>query len=259
MIEVRNLQKHYEDFQREPHRALCGISFQAAAGEVFGLLGPNGAGKTTALRILSTVLQPSGGSAKVDNLDVVTQSDRVRHRIGFVSSGTAVYDRMTAWEMVQYFGHLYGIEDALLEARMEEIFDRLKMQDIRDRLGGKMSTGMKQKVSIARAIVHDPPVVILDEATAGLDVLVARAVLEIVADLRDQGKCIIYSTHIMREVERVCDRVAIMHRGHILASGTLAELRAGAPADVKSGEMEELFFDLIQKADAAQVETALDG
>ena len=259
MIDVRNLQKHYEDLQREPHRALCGISFKAAAGEVFGLLGPNGAGKTTALRILSTVLQPSGGSAKVDNLDVVTQSDRVRHRIGFVSSGTAVYDRMTAWEMVQYFGHLYGIEDALLESRMEEIFDRLKMQDIRDRLGGKMSTGMKQKVSIARAIVHDPPVVILDEATAGLDVLVARAVLEIVADLRDQGKCIIYSTHIMREVERVCDRVAIMHRGHILASGTLAELRAGAPAGARSGEMEELFFDLIQKADAAQVETALDG
>ena len=258
MIEVRNLQKQYEDFQREPHRALCGISFQAAAGEVFGLLGPNGAGKTTALRILSTVLQPTGGSATVDNLDVVTQSDRVRHRIGFVSSGTAVYDRMTAWEMVEYFGHLYGIEDTVLETRMEEIFERLKMQDIRDRLGGKMSTGMKQKVSIARAIVHDPPVVILDEATAGLDVLVARAVLEIVADLRDQGKCIIYSTHIMREVERVCDRVAIMHRGRILATGTLAELRAEAPTGVKSGEMEELFFDLIQKAEAGNVEAALD-
>ena len=142
---------------------------------------------------------------------------------------------------------------------MEEIFTRLKMQDIRDRLGGKMSTGMKQKVSIARAIVHDPPVVILDEATAGLDVLVARAVLEIVADLRDQGKCIIYSTHIMREVERVCDRVAIMHRGHILATGTLAELQAEATAGVKSCEMEELFFDLIQKAEAAHPGTALGG
>ena len=259
MIKVRDLQKEYEDFQRGPHRALGGISFHANAGEVFGLLGPNGAGKTTALRILSTVLQPSGGTATVDNLDVVTQSDRVRHRIGFVSSGTAVYDRMTAWEMVEYFGHLYGIEDELLENRMEEIFTRLKMQDIRDRLGGKMSTGMKQKVSIARAIVHDPPVVILDEATAGLDVLVARAVLEIVADLRDQGKCIIYSTHIMREVERVCDRVAIMHRGHILATGTLAELQAEATAGVKSCEMEELFFDLIQKAEAAHPGTALGG
>ena len=257
MIEVRHLQKEYDDFQRGRYRALAGISFDAACGEVFGLLGPNGAGKTTALRILSTVLQPSGGTAKIDNLDVVAQSDRVRHRIGFVSAGTAVYDRMTAWEMVEYFGHLYGIEDELLESRMEEIFTRLKMQDIRDRLGGKMSTGMKQKVSIARAIVHDPPVVILDEATAGLDVLAARAVLEIVADLRDRGKCIIYSTHIMREVERVCDRVAIMHRGHILATGTLAELRTGAPADAKSGEMEELFFDLIQKAEAADPEAAL--
>jgi sodium transport system ATP-binding protein len=259
MIEVRHLQKEYDDFQRGRYRALAGISFDAACGEVFGLLGPNGAGKTTALRILSTVLQPSGGTAKIDNLYVVAQSDRVRHRIGFVSSGTAVYDRMTAWEMVEYFGHLYGIEDELLESRMEEIFTRLKMLDIRDRLAGKMSTGMKQKVSIARAIVHDPPVVILDEATAGLDVLAARAVLEIVADLRDRGKCIIYSTHIMREVERVCDRVAIMHRGHILATGTIAELRTGAPADVKSGEMEELFFDLIQKAEAADPEAALGG
>ena len=259
MIEVSNLRKEYQDFQRGSYHALAGISFKAVCGEVFGLLGPNGAGKTTALRILSTVLQPSGGTVTIDNLDVVTQSDRVRHRIGFVSSGTAVYDRMTAWEMVEYFGHLYGIEDELLQNRMEEIFTRLKMQDIRDRLGGKMSTGMKQKVSIARAIIHDPPVVILDEATAGLDVLVARAVLEIVADLRDQGKCIIYSTHIMREVERVCDRVAIMHRGHILATGTLAELRSGAAAGAKSGEMEELFFDLIQKAEANLPEAALGG
>jgi len=259
MIEVRHLLKEYDDFQRGRHQALAGISFDAACGEVFGLLGPNGAGKTTALRILSTVLQPTSGSAKIDGLDVVTQSDRVRHRIGFVSSGTAVYDRMTAWEMVEYFGRLYGIDEDLLESRMEDIFTRLKMQDIRDRLGGKMSTGMKQKVSIARAIVHDPPVVILDEATAGLDVLVARAVLEIVADLREQGKCIIFSTHIMREVERVCDRVAIMHRGYILASGTLAELRAEAPASVKSDEMEDLFFDLIQKAEATNGEIAASG
>ena len=259
MIEVCQLEKDYDDFQRGKHQALAGISFEATCGEVFGLLGPNGAGKTTALRILSTVLKPTGGIARIDGLDVVNQSDRVRHRIGFVSSGTAVYDRMTAWEMVEYFGRLYGLEESLLEERMEEIFQRLKMQDIRDRLGGKMSTGMKQKVSIARAIIHDPPVVILDEATAGLDVLVARAVLEIVADLRDRGKCIIYSTHIMREVERVCDRVAIMHRGHILATGTLAELRTNAPAGAKSGEMEELFFDLIQQAEAANGEIAASG
>ncbi len=131
---------------------------------------------------------------------------------------------MTAWEMVEYFGRLYGLDRELVRDRMETIFHRLQMNEIRDVLGSKMSTGMKQKVSIARAIVHDPPVLIFDEATAGLDVLVARALLKTVAELREQGKCVIFSTHIMREAERLCDRIAIMHRGHILAEGSLDEL-----------------------------------
>jgi sodium transport system ATP-binding protein len=152
---------------------------------------------------------------------------------------------MSAWEMVEYFGRLYGIGDAELADRMERIFDRLKMNDFRDLLGAKMSTGMKQKVSIARAVVHDPPVLIFDEATAGLDVLVARAVLQTVAELRDHGKCIVFSTHIMREAEKLCDRIAIVHRGHLLAEGTLDELRA------RHGEsdLEELFFQLISRHD----------
>jgi len=154
-----------------------------------------------------------------------------------------VYDRMTAWEMVEYFGRLYGMEDQRLRERMEQLFDRLQMQDFRDVLGAKLSTGMKQKVSIARAIVHDPPVLIFDEATNGLDVLVARALLEAVAELRDQGKCIVFSTHIMREAERLCDRVAIMHHGRLLAEGTMEELRErhGQP------DLEELFFELIRR------------
>ena len=152
----------------------------------------------------------------------------VRHHIGFMSANTAVYDRMTAWEMVEYFGRLYGMDDDELRERMELLFERLQMHEIRDLLGAKMSTGMKQKVSIARAIVHDPPVLIFDEATTGLDVLVARALLDTVAELRDQGKCIMFSTHIMREAERLCDRVAIMHRGDILAEGTLDELARSA-------------------------------
>src|SRR6185436_11713384 len=159
---------------------------------------------------------------------------------------TAVYDRMTAWEMVEYFGRLYGLAAELLRERMETIFTRLQMNEIRDLLGAKMSTGMKQKVSIARALVHDPPVLIFDEPTTGLDVLVARALIKTVAELRELGKCIIFSTHIMREVEKLCDRIAIIHRGAVLAAGTLAELRErhGEP------DLEELFFRLIANCEA---------
>jgi sodium transport system ATP-binding protein len=159
---------------------------------------------------------------------------------------------MTAWEMVEYFGRLYGMPDELVRERMETIFQRLQMTEIRDVLGSKMSTGMKQKVSIARAIVHDPKVLIFDEATAGLDVLVARALLKTVAELREQGKCVIFSTHIMREAERLCDRIAIMHRGDILAEGSLDELLEIHGED----DLEELFFGLISQHDERRREPA---
>src|SRR5262245_61028526 len=245
IIQVRQLTKSYADLRRGHFVALAGISFDAHAGQIYGLLGPNGAGKTSALRILSTVLRPTSGTATVNGCDVLTQPALVRHQIGFVSTNTAMYDRMTAWEMVGYFGRLYGLAPDLLRERMETIFKRLKMDEIRDLLGAKMSTGMKQKVSIARALVHDPPVLIFDEATAGLDVLVARALLKTVAELRDQGKCILFSTHIMREAERLCDRLAILHRGHILAEGNLPELRERYRED----DLEELFFGLISQHD----------
>jgi sodium transport system ATP-binding protein len=241
MIHVRDLTKSYADLRRGQFMALGGIRFDALPGQIYGILGPNGAGKTTALRILSTVLKPSGGTATVNGYDVVTQPSQVRHQIGFVSTNTAVYDRMTAWEMVEYFGRLYGLPDDVLRPRMDELFRRLKLEEIRDLLGAKMSTGMKQKVSIARAIVHDPPVLIFDEATQGLDVLVARALLTAIKELRDQGKCIVFSTHIMREAERLCDRIAIMHRGHILAEGTQADLHQQHGEE----DLEELFFRLI--------------
>ena len=174
MIHVEKLIKEYSDLRRGKLVALSGIGFQALAGEIFGLLGPNGAGKTTALRIISTMLRPTSGLVTVNGFDVVTQPSEVRHQIGFVSANTGMYDRMTAWEMVDYFGQLYGIADEPRRERMELLFERLKMNEIRELLGAKMSTGMKQKVSIARALVHDPPVLIFDEATNGLDVLVAR-------------------------------------------------------------------------------------
>ena len=245
MIHVRDLTKHYADLRRGSFVALGGISFDAVPGQIYGLLGPNGAGKTTALRILSTVLRPTSGSATVNGYDVVTQPSLVRRQIGFMSANTGIYDRMTAWEMVEYFGRLYGMQAEPLHARMELLFDVLKMNEIRDRLGSKMSSGMKQKVSIARAIVHDPPVVIFDEATAGLDVLVARALLQTVADLRDHLKCILFSTHIMREAEKLCDRIAIIHRGRLLAEGTLPHLRE----TYEESDLEELFFHLISQHD----------
>ena len=241
MIQVENLTKSFRDLRRGQVLAVDHLSFEARAGEVFGLLGPNGAGKTTAMRILCTVLQATEGTARVAGFDVRTQPGQVRRHIGFLSANTAIYDRMSAWELVEYFGRLYGMEPQPLRTRMEEIFAGLQMNPFRDVLGAKMSTGMRQKVSIARAIVHDPPVLIFDEPTAGLDVLVARAVMQNIEQLRALGKCILFSTHIMREVEKLCDRVAILSRGRIQACGTLPELRAR----YGQHDLEELFFALV--------------
>jgi len=241
MIHVQHLTKTYQDLKRGEFVAVNRITFTVRGGEVFGLLGGNGAGKTTVLRILSTVLSPTSGIAIVDGYDVVRDAAEVRRRIGFVSNNTAIYDRMTAWEMVEYFGRLHGMRRDALKTRLEVLFDQLKMNDFRDVPGAKMSTGMKQKVSIARAMVHDPPVLIFDEATLGLDVLVARNLLSVIRALREAGKCLIFSTHIMSEVERLCDRIAIMHRGRILDTGTLAELRQRHQQD----DFEELFFGLL--------------
>ncbi len=248
MIHVRQLAKTYQELYSGQFTALDGISFDAMPGQIYGLLGPNGAGKTTALRILSTVLQPSSGTATVNGYDVSTHPEDVRHQIGFVSANTAIYDRMTAWEMVHFFGQLYGMDPDVLQIRIEMLFDRFQMNEIRNLLGSKMSTGMKQKVSIARAIIHDPPVLIFDEATSGLDILVARQVLGTVEQLREQGKCIVFSTHIMSEVRRLCDRVAILHRGKILAEGSLKQLAERHEQD----DVEELFYQLIKNATPAE-------
>ncbi len=245
MIDVQNLTKTFLDLRRGEVWAVDRISFSCRSGEIFGLLGPNGAGKTTTLRILSTVLRPTGGRAMIVGHDVVREAAAVRQKIGYMSASTGIYDRMTAWEMVEYFGRLYGLSEDRLHERMEHLFDALQMNGFRDQLGSKMSTGMKQKVSIARTIVHDPPVLIFDEPTAGLDVLVARSVVEVIRGLRAQGKCIVFSTHIMREAEKLCDHIAIVHRGHILAAGTLAELTD----EHGENDLEELFFQLIRRHD----------
>ncbi len=241
MIEVRNLSKWFRGPDGAKVAAVENLHFTVRPGEVFGLLGPNGAGKTTTLRILCTVLKPSAGTANVAGFDVVKQPTEVRQHVGFLSANTGVYDRMTAWEMVQYYGRLSQLPPEVLQSRMEELFASLQMDSFRNVPGGKMSTGMKQKVSIARALVNDPPVLIFDEPTNGLDVLVQRSVLENVKQLRGRGKTIVFSTHIMREVEKLCDRVAIMARGKIVVCGTLDELREM----FKQDDLEELFFTLV--------------
>jgi sodium transport system ATP-binding protein len=245
VIHVEKLSKSFRDYRKGWVPAVVDVSFDCQPGAIFGLLGPNGAGKTTTLRILSTVLRPTGGHAVVAGFDVAENPESVRANIGYMSASTGIYDRMSAWELVEYFGQLYGMTPDRLAGRMETIFDWLQMNDFRNVLCAKMSTGMKQKVSIARTIVHDPPVLIFDEPTSGLDVLVARVVLEKIAELRDSGKTIVFSTHSMHEVEKLCSRVAIIHKGRVQAEGSLVELldRFGQP------DLEELFFHLVALAE----------
>jgi sodium transport system ATP-binding protein len=245
VIQVDGLCKRFLDYQRGWISAVADVSFECRPGAIFGLLGPNGAGKTTTLRILSTVLKPTAGRAVVAGYDVVSDPEKVRASIGYMSASTGIYDRMTAWELVEYFGRLYGMPKEALRARMETIFDWLKMNDFRDVLGSKMSTGMKQKASIARTIVHDPPVLIFDEPTSGLDVLVARAVLQNIIELRERGKTIVFSTHSMQEVEKLCSHVAIIYKGRLQAEGT----PHGLLEEFDQPDLEELFFFLVGRAD----------
>jgi len=242
MIETLALTKIFPDKKRGPVRALDQVSFRCEPGKIFGLLGVNGAGKTTCLRLLATLLQPTGGTAKVAGFDIVAEPEKVRAHIGFLSTATALYGRLTAAEMVSYFGKLHGMDGALLRQRLDSLFDTLGMNEFRDRRCDKLSTGMKQKVSIARTLIHDPAVMIFDEPTIGLDVLTARTVIHFIRDCKARGKTVIYSTHVMSEVEKLCDAIAIIHGGKILAEGSLEELRQ------RSGlrDLEDIFVQIVE-------------
>src|SRR4029077_7667414 len=226
MIEARGLSKRFHDKKRGEIRAVDNVSFTCQPGKIYGLLGANGAGKTTPLRMLPTILEPTDGTAVVCGYDVVEQPEKVRANVGFLSTATALYRRLTAQEFVEYFGRLNGLDEATLKKRVDDIFNRLDMNGFRDRRCDKLSTGMKQKTSIARTLVHDPPVMIFDEPTTGLDVMTARTIINFIGDCREQGKAIIFSTHIMSEVERLCDSIGIIHDGKLLTQGTVPDLRA---------------------------------
>jgi sodium transport system ATP-binding protein len=241
MIEARLLTKVFHDRKRGEVRGADAVSFNVAPGTIYGLLGANGAGKTTTLRMLATLLRPTSGTAMVAGFDVAREPDRVRAAVGFLATTTALYGRLTAREMVAYFGRLNGMGEEALRSRIDLLAGQLDMHEFLDRRCEKLSTGMKQKTSIARMLVHDPQVMIFDEPTLGLDVMAARAIVQFVRDCRARGKTVIYSTHVMSEAEKLCDRVGIIHAGSIRAEGTVAELKA------RTGEpdLEEAFVRVV--------------
>lgn len=221
MIEVQNLSKAFG-----PVKAVQQVSFNCRPGEIYGLLGSNGAGKTTTIRMLATLLQPTGGTAVINGYDTVKNGALVRQSIGVLSGDSGLYQRLTAEENVRYFGRLYDLDEKYINNRMNELFFMLEMEEYRKRRTDGFSKGMKQKVNIVRSIIHDPPVLLFDEPTAGLDVMSSRTVVDFMAGCRQQGKCVMLSTHIMSEAERLCDRIGIIEGGVLLAEGTIAELLA---------------------------------
>ena len=241
MIEATNLTKTFKDKKRGVITAVNDISFTCRPGQIYGLLGANGAGKTTTLRLLATLLQPTSGTAKLAGYDVIADADKVRANVGFLAASTALYGRLTAREMISYFGRLNGLNEADIKARLGRLADELDMREFLDRRCEKFSTGMKQKTSIARTLIHDPAVMIFDEPTLGLDVMTARSIVKFVRECRNRGKTVIYSTHVMSEVEKICDVIGIIHNGRLVTEGTLAELQQRFGEQ----EMEEIFVKAV--------------
>jgi len=241
MIQVQALSKSFTDPKRGTRLAVDNVSFEVRAGEVFGLLGPNGAGKTTTLRMLATLLKPSSGTAMLNGFDIVRDPEKVREQIGFLSGDMGLYGRLTPRETLAFFGQLNGLDSARAAQRIPEVLTMLDMNSFADVRGDKLSTGMKQKTAIARAILHDPPVLILDEPTSGLDVPTARNIEAAVLNAKKTGKCILYSTHIMEEAEYLCDRIAVINDGKLRAIGTMEDLRR----ETGKQRLREIFLDLL--------------
>lgn len=236
MIHVDNLHKSFGEV-----KALRGVTFSAPDGQITGLLGPNGAGKTTTLRVLYTLLTPDEGSATVDGFDVRTQTIEVQERIGALPDARGIYPRLTARENIRYYGRLHGLDNAALEARIDALIKMLDMQAIADRRADGFSTGERLKVAIARALIHDPANVLLDEPTNGLDVMSTRAMRDVIRRLRDEGKCVLFSSHIMQEVAALCDHITIIAKGQVVGAGAPDDLRRITGME----NLEDAFVDLI--------------
>lgn len=230
-IRAEGLRKVFRGPRGKSHEAVCGATFSVAEGEIFGLLGPNGAGKTTLLRMLGTIISPTSGECWIAGTKASEDPDDIRRHIGFLSGNTKLYGRLKGWELLRYFGRLYGMPDEKIASRTEELAELLDMQEILDQRCETLSTGETQKVNIARVILHDPRLLILDEPTLGLDIMTSRTIIDFIRGASERGHSVIFSTHYMTEAEALCDRIALMHDGEILAIGTQSELYAKTGTD----------------------------
>jgi sodium transport system ATP-binding protein len=255
MIEVDNIHKRFRLSRRQKREmgrdyagstvdAVAGVSFVCRPGRIFSLLGPNGAGKTTTLRMISTMLKPTSGSIEVQGFDVSREPEKVRASLGFLTGSTKLYHRLTANELVKYYADLHGVDRTTFERRKEEIFTLLDMHSFANQRIAKLSTGMQQKISIARTTIHDPSVLVFDEATAGLDVVASRGIVELIRRAKDRGKTVLFSTHRMGEVSQLSDDLAIIHKGMLLYNGTYDDFTKG----MQSESLEDEFIRIVEAA-----------
>ncbi len=245
MIEVVELAKAFVDPKTKTTvNAVNGISFTAPPGQIFGLLGPNGAGKTTLIRMLATILEPTSGTARINSHDIVREPEKVRASIGYLTGSAGLYERLTVREMLTYFADLYNMSPDHRKKRIDTMVETLEMAEFLDRRCDKLSTGQRQRASIARAVLHEPPVLFFDEPTSGLDVIAARTVKRFIRQCRQDGKTVIFSTHIMSEVEALCDRIAIVYHGKIVGEGSRSELQTQVGGN-PSTPFETVFLRLI--------------
>jgi len=241
MLTVDSLTKIFP-LQKEQLRAVDRLSFHVAPSEVYGLLGPNGAGKTTTLRLVLGLLRPDGGFAEVDGSRTERDPIRVKAKLGFVSANDGVYPWLTAREMLLYFGDLYGVDPGVARERASALAERMSVGSLLDRRAGTLSTGQRQRVILIRGLIHDPPVMLLDEPTRGLDVVGVQTIFEYIDHLRELGKAVVVCTHRLDEAERLCDRFGLLHRGRLEHEGTLGELRQSTGRD----HLVEMFVDLLR-------------
>jgi sodium transport system ATP-binding protein len=254
MIEVKNLSKTFELSRKqrkeinttETHfKALQNVTFTCQPGRVFSLLGPNGAGKTTTLRTIGGILKPTHGSVLVNGIDLEKNPNEARKKIGFLTGSTGLYGRLTPNELIAYFAGLYGMDKTTMELRKKWLFDLLDMNFYANKPIGKLSTGMKQKVSICRTMIHDPDILVFDEPTSGLDVISAEAIIDLVRACKEQNKTVIFSSHIMSEVELLCDDLAVIHKGKIIEQSSFQDFKNSAP----NQSLIARFIEIIKKSE----------
>lgn len=256
MIDVQNVTKTYKLNKQQKKElqtsassinAVNGVSFNCQPGRIFSLLGPNGAGKTTTLRMMSTIIKPTSGDINICNESVIQYPRKVRSKIGFLTGSTNLYDRLNPSETVEYFAKLHGMDNSTFQSRKDELFTKLGIHEFSKKRIGQMSTGMKQKVSIARSMIHDPDVVIFDEPTSGLDVITANNIIQLIRECKEANKTVIFSSHIMSEVDLLCDDLAIIDKGDLVYNDTMSSFRE----TYKDISLTEAFIQIVQNRNSA--------